>query len=394
MILNDLRIELETILAAARKREFHPVGMRNGGVIEIKGKTLLDFAHWDFIGLRENRDIKRALQTQVEERGISGGSPRTVSGTTRQHLSAEKRLAEYLGYDSSIIVPTKTHAILSFVTALANERDIFFVDELLQGPVGDAAYLVNAAVENFRDLTSLEIALQRNTNARRKFIVTESLSPVTGNLVDLSALVILARRYDASLIVDESYALGAIGARGAGGGEMLAAALREPIPGIVFLIYADLSLGLGVFGGAIVAPKIVTDLILQRSANVATETPLPSGFVAAIETAVNTIELAPLVREKIVGLSTKLKNGLNLSSLITPLDASTPVVCLSFTKLSRAHEMVQALFAKGIFAEALPRGTPFNESGVVRFVITKHHTERHIEELLKALGETYSRVES
>ncbi len=393
MILAELKNDLEKLALHGRLRECMPILGRQDGCLDILGKKLVDFSSWDYLSISTQREVTRALQITVEERGISPGSSRTVTGTAVQHLSAEKRLADFLGTESALMLSSRNQAMWSLVTAVATEGDIFYADEHLQSPASDAAYLVNASVETFKDVSALESLLRTARGHRRRFIVVDSLSPVNGATADLSRLYAAATRYECNLIIDESFALGILGPRGAGGGEVLAIKLNHPVQRNIFAFVADLSFGIGCYGAAVAGSKTLIDYVINRSRSLTVDAALPAAIAAATEAALNAVELKLADRERILTMAQRVKGVIPAPVLLTPLDAASPIVVMLSKKLNVAHEIAAALFRRGIFVEVLPRATLFDEGGIVRMIFTSAHTEKHIDDLVRALSEIQLRSE-
>jgi len=390
MILSELQSEL---VLQGSGRTLSVSQRRGGSVVEYRGKVLIDFAHFDYLHLGESRELRKAVQQYLEADGLIPSVPRLLSGSTLPLESAERALSKFLGTERSFLFPSRTQAVLSTITAIANERDVFFIDELIQGPFSDAAYLVGAEVHSFSSLDALALNLERASGARRRFVVVETLSPMGGTVHDLSPFLALCKRFLAELIVDETYSLGIVGARGAGGGEALVLSTNEPLIRNVLLSIADLAFGVASTGAVVSGSSVVIESIVQRSKALGSDPPLPSFVGALIEKALEMVELAPLARAKIIQLATRLKQGLPHTSLLSTVGTLSPIISLQLPKLRKAQELATTLFQRGFLVDVLPRATPFSEAGVVRFVITSSHTEKQIEELLRLLSEILSKID-
>ncbi len=386
-MLAELRVELEQMAKAGRSRALVP-HRGKGNLIEVRGKTVVDFASWDLFGLANHPKVKREAQTVIERRGIGMSSPRAMSGTTDEHSSLETRLSVFFGYESTALFSSRNQAVLSLITSIAGEQDVVIVDEVLQSPAADAAFLVHANVTTISpgQLDRLSQELERNAQARRKIVVLESLSPITGKLLDVAGALAMAQKYDAYVVLDESYALGIAGLRGAGGSEALA--LQTPH----LSAFGDTSFLLGTYGAFFSGPAVLVDYVINRSRTFTNDPPLPPALAAATEESLNVIELSVALRERLTALVRKLRQGLLSLGFIGVESASTPVVCLEFKRLSDAVEMSAALFQKGFLVESVPRGTLLSESAVVRILVSCAHTEKQVEDLLQATSEIVSKL--
>lgn len=390
-MLHDLRAELEKLSAAGPKAELHCASSKTGNLVETKGKEVVSFSNWDFLDIRNNQRLKRGAQICIEEGGISAPSSRFCGGTTRAHLSCERRLAEFFGTESALLFSSKNQVVLSLITSVFSERDLILADELAHSPIADAAFLVGAEVATYRgaDLATLEKELEKNRSGRRRFVFIESVSPLSGALVDLNLAQELARMHGANLIVDETFALGSLGLRGAGCSEEWSTFGQAEL----CCKYGDLSCGLGVFGAALAGPEILISCVLARSRTAATEAPLPPALARSIETAIDLTELQPIMRGKIRLLAERLRRGISKISSRGLADGSSPIIGLSLDRHRQCVELAGALFQRGFLVDVLPQLKPLSEAAVVRFLVNASHTEKQIDELLQALSDLLPRIE-
>lgn len=393
-MLGDLKQELELIVTGGGERHFYPALSRRGGCVSIRGRTVIDFASWDLFDLNNHPPFVRAVERAVHAFGVCGAASRASAGTAEIHLACERRLAEFTGFEAATIFSSKNQAVFSLVTALASERDVVVFDEQMLSPVGDAAYLVNGPTATYPggNLSRARHELEKARGARRRLLFVESVSPVTGEAIDVAAWCAVAQKTDSHLIVDESYALGVVGLRGAGGVEAL------PLKSAVAAVYGDSGLILGGTGGFLAGASVLVRYVMQRSRTFVNEvSPAPFG-VAALEAAISTIELAHVGRERLSANAGKLRNGLVQMGALKSCAATGPLVCVPFRSHRMAREVSEALFQKGVLAEALVRpiggSAPSPEGGAyLRFLVSSVHTPSQLESTLEACAEIWSKLE-
>jgi len=387
-VLEDLKIELEGFRVAGKLKTIHVAGTRRAGMIEIRGKSLVDFTNWDALELGHNQKVKRAAQSTIESDGISSASSRLLAGTSTAHLACESHISKFLNTEATLLFSSKNQALLSLITALCGEQDSILVDDLLIGPVLDAAYLVNADAGIFTtdNLSSLEGELRKSGRSRRKLVFVESISSVTGNKTDLDTICEISARNGALVVVDESFALGTSGLRGAGSVEFISPSST------IFAKYGDLSLGLAGFGGFVSGSKLLLSVLVQRSRTLLNETAVPAALAASAEQSILVSETQSAARKRIAILASKLRRGLKSLAPGVPSDEYSPLVCVRIDKISKAVEISEALVQRGFFVDVVPRGTSRDESAVIRFIISISHTEDQIDDLIQAFEESYRRI--
>ncbi|NLF26108.1 MAG: aminotransferase class I/II-fold pyridoxal phosphate-dependent enzyme, partial [Deltaproteobacteria bacterium] len=202
-MLGRLRKELEGSDVLAKRYQFHPAQHRDGVEVKIAGRKLVDFSSWDVLGLRSKRQVKWAVQSEVENGGLGSYSPRLVAGTTLPHLHCEQRIAQFLGEEGALLFSSKNQAVLSLVTAICSEKDVVLFDETMRSPIADAAFLVNAGAVPYphNNLDALHDRLRESHKATNRLIIQEYLSPVSGLVCDLAGLISLAETHDAYIVL-------------------------------------------------------------------------------------------------------------------------------------------------------------------------------------------------
>jgi len=387
-MLPDLKLELDQLTALGKRREFVASRRLPGALIEMRGKKLVDFTNWDSLALSFDKKLKRVAQNFVEQNELGVCAARLSGGTSAQHLITENRLAAFLGYESALLFSSKNQAVLSLVSALCNEQDVILHDELIQSAVADAAYLVNTRAAPFssKDLGTLERELESAKSARRRFIFVESISPITGNSPDFIRLLAIAKKSDSQLIIDESFALGSAGLRGAGSSE------QAHVSPAVSAVFCDLSLAANSYGAFVSGSKILCDYLTSRSKTFTLEGAMPPTLAALICGAIDAIELKNAARQKIWTSAEKLSRGLFEIFAAISTRAQSAIVCQPFEKTSLATSLVDALFQRGFLAEAVATGAARSDAAVVRYIVSSHHTDEQIDNLLNAIAEIAPRL--
>jgi glycine C-acetyltransferase len=358
---------------------------REKGLIKTRGKLFVDFTSWDFLGLSENRTLRYALQHEVELQGFGIASPRIASGNVFEHVVAEERLAKFLGQANSLLFPTRNQALLSLITSIFSEGDVLFAEEGGQSAVEDAAYLVNAEVHSYspEDLDSLAKQFSRLRPFVRKGLFVNPVSPVRGKIVSLSLLSDICEKYGVSLFVDETYSLGALGMRGAGGVEV--AGIPHRVAGIV----GSLAHCLAGYGGFVAGPSVLTRYLLNRSRALKTEISLPAPVAKWIERALDVIETLAVRRVEVLQFASAVSQAVISDGGIVSCDNDSPLVVCHFRTLAEAKIFYQGLLEKG-FLVFEPIVSGVDRTVAVSLVVGVWHKEQQIRELCHAISDVLS----
>lgn len=376
-LIDKLRAELRGYEESRRFRRMEPAARNAAGRVSVRGKEYVDLTSWDVFDLAHNPRVLAAAQESMRTDGFAGHAARVSSGTNAHHMMLEGRLAKFLGTESAILFPNLNQAVLSLLCALLAERDVVFVDELLQSPMSDAALLAHATVVPFRSDTpnTLERALASSTGIGERLVVTEGLSPVTGSITDVSLVARICAAAAVPLIVDESTAFGLIGDRGAGACEHFR--LGEE----VFCRVGDLSRAAGSFGAFIAGSAVVCGYVLQRSRSLAVETASPPPLARAAAVALDAMELSTFARVKCHSYATKVHSTLLSLGIPTTKFVSAPIVSIEGDK---ARAIQYGLAEHGFLAELLPPLLP-RQGASVRLIFSCGVTDSDIERLQNAL---------
>ncbi|MCB0310800.1 MAG: aminotransferase class I/II-fold pyridoxal phosphate-dependent enzyme [Bdellovibrionales bacterium] len=382
-MLKDIHPELENLSQKGQVKRFDISSLSTPGFVNLRGKSLVDFTNWDFANLNFSPLFRRAAHSEVEQGGFGVRASRIISGTTHSHIACEERIASFLHTKSALLFSSRSQVVISLIAAIACEQDTIFVDEMMQGPVVDAAFLVGAktAFFNGADVDSLGVALEKYRGSAGNYVFVESFSLVRGANIELVPLIKIASSMGAEVFVDESYSLGLHGARGAGSIEKMSGEL------LPYAKYGDLSLALCGWGGFLAGPAPLTTWLLQRSRTVGQESALPSPICAAVHKALDLLELDSAAREKAAFMADKLRAGLKAMGIRSVPMVKSPIVVLPTDKFSKASKICQLLESKGFLAASLPILRVRDESGVVQFIINCEHKAEQIEDLLSALSE-------
>lgn len=363
LFLQDLRGELEK-LQQSGSGEIPVCFSRSKGYVEIRGKRALDCANWDLFGLRGDPRLKRAVHESVEHEAMGTAVSQVVGGTPLPLSLAEERLASFLGQESTLLFSSRNQAVLTLITNLFSERDVVVVEEDLQSPVADAAYLVGAEVFSFsgRDLPALEAELKKPRLSGRKAIFIDSVNGLSGSQPPLPELFALAKRCQATVFIDETYALGFLGIRGSGRLEELFSAKDA------FCVFGSLSYGVAGYGGFVAGPRVLRSWLIARSRTLR-EPPLPSSASAYVTSALQALEgLLPerrLLQEKVLELAHEL---VKLGYLVCS-EPPLPYLVLQFSKHKDARELWSFLFSKGFLTEMAARYSLKEARGFLRVLI-------------------------
>lgn len=223
-------------------------------------KSVLNFCANNYLGLSNHPEIVKAGKAVMDTHGFGLSSVRFICGTQDIHKQLEKKLAEFHGMGDAILFPSGFDANTGLFEVLLGKEDALFSDALNHASIIDGVRLCKARRfrYNHLDMADLESKLNEAKDCRLKLIVTDGVFSMDGDLAPLDELVVLSRRHNAYLVIDECHATGHLGASGKGTPEIFGLQ-----PDIITSTLGK-SLG-GATGGYVAASKDVVDLLRNKA---------------------------------------------------------------------------------------------------------------------------------
>lgn len=353
----------------------------------LGGRVLVGFTSWDLLGLHRDQEVRRALLRAVNADEGAVSCARFSGGASAAVGRCEARLARFLGAESGVLFASRNQAVVSVLTAVCDPGAVVMAAPAGSLPVADACALAQAEYQEFEGVAGLRRQLERMSPGRRVCVVLESQSPLALDDSDFTQLIQIVEAFGAWLVIDESFALGLAGLRGAGSSE----AFPRP-PTLLCRLAGFLPLaGLEVCG--VVGPVELRELLLRRSRYLRMEPP-PSGAVAGCaQVALERAEMALLGRRQLAAHASLVRLALKAQGWRVLGQDLSPVVGIGFDSLGAAHRLVDALLQRGVLAEALPARGVARNGAVVRALLTVRHTHDDLALLMEGLGEIRRRID-
>lgn len=270
---DDARAELARLEAAHLMRTPRVVDGAQGPIVQLDGVRVASFASNDYLGLAGDPRLARAAIASLEEDGTGAGASRLIVGNHRRHVTLEGAVADWTRRDGVRLFNTGFAANVGVITALTKRGDTIFSDELNHASIIDGCKLSKAEVVVYPhgNLPALERALGRGTG--RRFVVSESLFSMDGDIADVGELSALCKREGAALILDEAHAMGVFGPEGRG-----VAAAANVVPDVLIGTFGK---ALGTFGAFAATTRAVADLLWNRARTLVFSTGLPPSVAAS-----------------------------------------------------------------------------------------------------------------
>ena len=354
-----------------------------GRHVEVGGRTLLNLAGNDYLGLADHPVLKQAAAEAVGRFGVGSGASRLVTGHLAPHAECEAAFATFKHAEAALLFCTGYTANLAVLTALAGPDDLVCQDRLNHASLIDAARFSGATVRTYPhgNRVKLERLLAGASTYRRRFIVTDSVFSMDGDVADLPTLCDLADRHDATLIVDEAHGTGVLGATGAGLIE------HQGVVGRVPVVVSTASKALGGLGGIVTASRPVIETLQNHARSFIYSTAPPPAQAAAITAALGVLRDEPWRRDRLAELSRRVRTSLSAAGWPhLDTDVPTPIVPLHVGDNDAALALAAHLETRGILAVAIRPPTVPPNTARVRLSLRADLTDDDVDHLLANIG--------
>jgi glycine C-acetyltransferase len=309
------------------------------------GQEVINFCANNYLGLADDPRIVEAARRSLDRWGYGLSSVRFICGTQEIHKDLECTISRFLGTDDTILYSSCFDANGGLFETLLGEEDAIISDALNHASIIDGIRLSKAKrfVYDTSDMDSLEMRLKEAQDARFRLIATDGVFSMDGTIAKLREICDLADRYDAVVMVDDSHAIGVLGAHGRGTPEY------RDVMGRVDIITGTLGKALGgASGGYTSARKEIVEFLRQRSrpylfSNTVAPT-IVSGSIAAIELLEADTTLIDTLRENTAFFrSSMVEAGFSIP------EGDHPIVPIMLNDAGLATRMATRLLEKGIY---------------------------------------------
>jgi glycine C-acetyltransferase len=354
--------------------------------IEGIGEVLV-FCSNNYLGLANHPEVIEAGIAGLKKYGAGTASVRFICGTFDCHRDLESRIANFLGTESALTYVSCWNANEGLLTNLVQEDDAIISDELNHASIIDAGRLARQAIRKVykhSDLDDLDSVLSQIRNSPVKVVATDGVFSMEGDVAKLPELISICRRYDATLVVDDSHGVGVLGKHGRGVHEQFGLSGQAPTGVDIFTGTLGKSLG-GAAGGYVAGPREVIDYLIQRSRPQLFSNALPPTVACSAAKALEILEREPDRVARLHRNVERMRSGLKQLGFEV-LESPTAILPIIIGDTAEAIRLSNHLLALGVFVIGF--GFPVVPEGAARLRVqmSAAHTDEHIERALAAFA--------
>jgi glycine C-acetyltransferase len=267
-----------------------------GAHVDVEGRELLNLCANNYLGLASDPAMVEAAHQALDRWGYGMASVRFICGTQALHRELEERLTEFLGTDDTILFSSCFDANGGLFEALLDEQDAVISDQLNHASIIDGVRLCKARRLRYAngDMDELEARLREAADARYRLIATDGVFSMDGYLAQLDTICDLGERHDALVMVDDSHAVGVVGAGGRGTHE------HHDVIERIDILTGTLGKAIGgASGGYVSGRREIIELLRQRSRPYLFSNSLAPPVVGASLRALELIESSHELRDRL-----------------------------------------------------------------------------------------------
>ncbi|MFJ6419093.1 glycine C-acetyltransferase [Paeniglutamicibacter sp. NPDC091659] len=356
------------------------------GELGSEAKKVLNFCANNYLGLADDARIIEAAKNAMDERGFGMASVRFICGTQDLHLELETAVSKFLGTEDTILFSSCFDANGGVFESLFGPQDAIISDALNHASIIDGIRLSKAARFRYanQDMADLETQLQAaaalndGKGARRTIVVTDGIFSMDGFIAPLEAICDLADKYGALVMVDDSHAVGFMGATGAGTPEHAGVSDRVDIYTGTF----GKALG-GASGGYVSGRSEIVAMLRQKARPYLFSNSLAPAIVAATLKALELVEGSGELREKLFANAAHFRTRMTEEGFDL-LDGEHAIVPVMFGDAVKAAEVAGKMLEQGVFVTAFSFPVVPKGAARIRVQLSAAHSAEDIEACVQA----------
>jgi len=371
---------LSEIREAGLYKEERLIESPQRAAIQVKGQEVLNFCANNYLGLSDHPRLIEGATRMMQERGFGMSSVRFICGTQDIHKELERAISEYFKTEDTILYAACFDANGGVFEPLFTEEDAIISDALNHASIIDGVRLCKAKRYRYANanMQELEKCLQEAQAQRFRIIVTDGVFSMDGNVAPIREICVLAEKYDALVMVDESHSAGVVGQTGHGVSELTDTYGRVDIyTGTLGKAFG------GALGGFTTGRKEIIDLLRQRSRPYLFSNSLAPCIIGASLEVFKMLKESNELHDRLVENVNYFRDKMIAAGFdIKPTQSAICAVMLYDAKLSQvfaAKMQEEGIYVTGFYYPVVPKG-----EARIRVQLSAGHRREHLDKCIAA----------
>ena len=363
---------------------FRAISSEQDTEVIINGKKVLMFGSNSYMGLTNHPKVKEAAIEATKKYGTGCASSPFLNGTLDIHKQLEARLAEFVGKEDAMIYSTGFEVNLGVVSCITGREDYVILDEQDHASIIEGRRLSFSTPLKYKhnDMDSLEDQLKKCAPDKVKLIVTDGVFSMEGDVAKLPKIVELAKKYDATVMVDEAHGIGVFGKQGRGTCDHFG------VTNDVDLIMGTFSKSFASLGGFIATDKEITNFLRHHSRSYIFTASITPASTAAANAALDIMLNEPERQENLWKLTNYALEGFrNMGCEIGHTE--TPIIPLYIRDNYKTFTVTRDLLNEGVFVNPVVSPAVAPHDTLIRFSLMATHTKEQVTVALEKIQKVF-----
>jgi glycine C-acetyltransferase len=378
--VNRIATEVEEIRTAGLFKNERIIASEQGAEIIVGGKNVLNFCANNYLGLSSHPKVVAAAKKYIDLRGYGMSSVRFICGTQDIHKELEKKIADFLGTEDTILYAAAFDANGGVFEPLFNEQDAIISDALNHASIIDGVRLCKAQRYRYEhnNMEDLEAKLKESAHLRNRIIVTDGSFSMDGTIAQLDIICDLADKYDAIVMIDECHSSGFLGKTGRGTHEY------RGVMGRIDIITGTLGKALGgASGGFTSGKKEIIEMLRQRSRPYLFSNTVAPSIVGASIAVLDMLSETTSLRDKLEYNTKYFRSKMTEAGFdIKPGDH--PIVPIMLYDAVIAQNFAAKLLEEGIYVIGFFFPVVAKGQARIRVQLSAAHDQTHLDKAIAA----------
>lgn len=372
-----LQQELHLIEEQGLTRKLRSFSNGNESEIIMNGKKFLLFSSNNYLGLATDFRLRKKAFEGISKYGTGAGGSRLTTGNFVIHEQLECEIADLKKTEAAIVFSSGYLANIGVISSVMKAGDMIFSDAWNHASIIDGCRLSTAKtiVYEHADMVDLEHKLRKSHGDGKKFIVTDGVFSMDGDIAPLPEIVALAKKYNVYIMIDDAHATGVLGNDGRGTADYFG--LKDDID----LTVGTLSKAIGAEGGFVATSSIAKNYLLNSARSFIFQTALSPSAIEAAREGISIIQHEPERREQLLNNAKYLRLKLVESGFVVK-GGETPIISLLIGDAHEAMQFSEKLMDEGVFIPAIRPPTVPKGSSRLRITVMATHTMEQLDTVI------------
>ena len=388
--VSHLSSELDELKTAGLYKSERVISSTQAGTVSLdSGRSVINLCANNYLGLSDHPELIEAGRAALSRYGYGMSSVRFICGTQAPHKELEDRLSAFLGMEDTILYSSCFDANAGLFETLLGPEDAIISDALNHASIIDGVRLCKAKRLRYdnSDMNMLEDRLKESSDCRFRLIATDGVFSMDGYIAKLTEICDLAEQYGAMVMVDDSHAVGFMGATGRGTHEHCNVMDR------VDIITGTLGKALGgASGGYTSAGREVIDWLRQRSRPYLFSNTLAPVIATTSITVIDMLEASSERRDKLLANTSYFREQMTTAGF-NLLEGEHPIIPVMLGDPKLAQTMARELDSRGVYVA--PFSFPVVPKGKdrIRTQMSAAHSQSELDDAISVFIEVGKTME-